>query len=67
MKKKQAEIEREIERALQDLVINGLIRPTGQYRGGEMVYEATPEAELSDESRAYAAYLGSLSGSTQVN
>jgi hypothetical protein len=65
MKKKQ--IMTEIERAFQDLIINGLIRPTGRYRNGEMEYECTPEAELSDEARAYAAYVHSLSGNTQVN
>ena len=57
----------EIERAFQDLVSRGLLRPTGRYRNGQMVNECTPEAELSDEGRAYAAYLESLSGNTQVN
>lgn len=41
--------------------------PTGQYQDGEMVYELTPDAELPDEDRAYAAYLDSLSGDTEVN
>lgn len=57
----------EVHGALQELIKRGLVRPTGEYRNGRMVYECTPDAELSDEERAYAAYLNSLSGDTQVN
>ena len=56
----------EVEWAFQDLLARGLIRPTGRYRNGQMVYECTPDAELSDETRAYP-YLDGLSGDTQVN
>jgi hypothetical protein len=40
--------------ALFELVREGLVQPTGEYRDGKPVYRATPEAELSDEAKAYA-------------
>jgi hypothetical protein len=57
----------EIDCALQELLERGVVRPTGEYRNGRMVYECTPDAELSDEARAYAAYLNSLREDAQVN
>jgi hypothetical protein len=61
------ELRAEIHSALQELVKRGVVRPTGEYRNGRMVYELTPDAKLSDEARAYAGYLNSLRGDTQVN
>jgi hypothetical protein len=51
MKNKQ-QINAELECAFQDLLVRGLVRPTGRYRNGQVVYEATPEAEQSAEVRA---------------
>lgn len=45
--------EEEFYEALFDLVRNGLLRPTGEYRNGQPVYIATPEEEKSDEAKAY--------------
>ena len=57
----------EFDCALHTLLTKGILRPTGEYQDGEMVYESTPDAELSDESRAYAAYLDLLNGDVQAN
>jgi hypothetical protein len=51
----------------QTLVAIGHIRPTGQYKDNEMLYEAVPYAEMSDEAKAYSAYFDSLEGRTSVN
>jgi hypothetical protein len=45
--------EKEFYEALFDLVRNGLLRPTGEYRNGQPVYVAVLEDELSDEANAY--------------
>ena len=45
--------EKEFYEALFDLVRNGLLRPTGEYRNGQPVYVAVLEDELSDEAKAY--------------
>jgi hypothetical protein len=57
----------ELHWALQKLLKIGILRPNGEYRNGRMVYELTPDAELSDEARAYDAYLKSFRKDTQVN
>lgn len=67
MKKKLQMRNTEAERAFQDLIAIGLIKATGRYRNGQMVYVCTPDAELSDEARAYAAYLDGLKGKVQIN
>jgi hypothetical protein len=64
--KNKLQMNAELECAFQDLLVRGLVRPTGRYRDGQMVYEATPEAEQSAEARAYAAYPGP-NGAVQVN
>jgi hypothetical protein len=53
--------------ALQDLLTRGIVMHTGQYRNGQMVYKLTPDAELSNENRAYLTYLKSLRRDAQVN
>jgi len=45
--------EKEFYETLFDLVRNGLLRPTGEYRDGQPVYIATPEEEKSDEAKKY--------------
>lgn len=57
----------EFDRAFQALLTKGILRPTGEYQDGEMVYESTPDAELSDETRAYVAYLDVLNGDIRAN
>lgn len=52
-------IDPELDDALIMLLVNGLIRPCG-LRNGEIVYECTPDSELSDKARAYSAYLHGL-------
>lgn len=42
-----------VEEAIQNLVNHGVVRPCGEYRNGQMVYELVPDAELSNEARAY--------------
>jgi hypothetical protein len=50
-------IDPELDDALIWLVANGLVRPVG-LKNGEVLYANTPNSELSDEAKAFAASHG---------
>ena len=52
-------IDPELDDALIMLLVNGLIRPCG-LKNGEVLYQCIPHPELSDEARAFRAYLDGL-------
>lgn len=52
-------IDPELDDALIILLVKGLIRPCG-LKNGEILYECTPHSELSDEAKAFRAYLNGL-------
>jgi hypothetical protein len=56
----------EFERAFRHLLAKGIIRSCG-LEGGEMLYELTPDSQLSDEAKAYAAYLDDLDNAGRAN
>ena len=43
----------------QILLVKGLIRPAG-LKNGEILYECTPDSEMSDEAKAFKPYLYGL-------
>ena len=58
-------IDPELDDALIMLLVEGLIRPCG-LKNGEILYECTPDSELS-EARAYSAYLHGLDRPVRPN
>ena len=44
---------KEVQAGIESLLAKGIVRPTGERRDGQPVYELVPEAEQTEEAREY--------------